>query len=162
MTLDHCNKRLVERYGRHVHDDKPIFRVVFANHELEYRKGLFGPIMVFPEVRQVPKYPYAKDCFVLEKFTFIGQQPELVNITGYSYEPVWVFRDAQNHPLPLLWDAIEFLIHKLLYARPEHRTESMDKAVHEAQIEKEANENMEILDNAMRSYSSEVVNRERV
>jgi hypothetical protein len=162
MTLSHCNKILLERYGTHVFDSKPIFRIVFSNNELEYRKGLFGPLMIFPEVRQVPKYPYAKNCFVLEKFAYIGQQPELVNVSGYSYEPIWVFQDAKGQPQELLWEAVEALIYKLMNHTIERKNDSMVRGEHQAIIDKEAEENLVILEDAMRSYSTEVVDRETV
>jgi hypothetical protein len=118
--------------------------------------------MIFPEVRQVPKYPYAKNCFVLEKFAYIGQQPELVNVSGYSYEPIWVFQDAKGQPQELLWEAVEALIYKLMNHTIERKNDAMAKSEHQAIIDKEAEENLVILEDAMRSYSTEVVDRETV
>jgi hypothetical protein len=159
-TLTLINKKLEEKYGRHVFRDTPIFRLVFSNTQLEHRKGLFGPLAVKEEVKEVPKYNYVKDAWVLEKYIFIGHQPELVNVSGYSYEPIWVFRDSNDKPIQPNYRAVEMLVDLLLYGERVKFTAQYWKDQEDKQIEKEYQENLEILGDKMRSYSTEVVNRE--
>jgi hypothetical protein len=97
-----------------------MFRIVWANDELEKRKVLeseFGVTLLFPEVREVRKYPYLKDLYVLERLVVIPDiNKNELPVSKLSYEPLWAYRDNRNNPLPPIWTATKFIIDTLYAA----------------------------------------------
>lgn len=142
MTIVEINQKLKE-FARHPIYDKPIFRIVWSDDQLDYRKGFHGMEGV-ESVKLVKKYNYIPERFVLEKYVFVGQQRELVNVNGYSYEPVYIFQDKHYNPLPVEWWAVEYAVKFLSghFAR-EHRTEKQDQSEYDA---KKVQEEAEIYD----------------
>lgn len=97
----------------------PYYRLVWSNHQLEKRKGTFcdfteGGLFIreVTEVREVPKYPYLQDRWVLERWVppHYAYNPELINSHEGSYEPFYVFEDRNGNPLPLSLKAVVFLV----------------------------------------------------
>jgi len=96
-----------------------MFRISWANDEVEMRlvqETDMGVSLLFPEVREVKKYPYLKDLYVLERLVIVPDinKAELPT-QKLSYEPIWAYRDVNNHPLPPIWDATKLVI-DVLYA----------------------------------------------
>jgi hypothetical protein len=121
-TIATINKRLEDHFG-HEHV-KPRFRVVWANDELEKRLIDCTPEgiqLLHPEVREVKKYPYLKDLYILEKLVEVPvfQQNELPT-SRLSYECIWAFRDNKGMPLPPIWDACKFVIDTMHAAMGDH------------------------------------------
>lgn len=112
-SIEALNKRLAEYYG--YRENKQRFRLVWANDEREKRWGVFedfvGDIFIrqVSEVREVPKYPFAKNRYVLEVLAS-QVSSEVMNHNGY--EPVFVF-DNNGIYLDPVWTAIEFIIHAI-------------------------------------------------
>lgn len=112
-TIEALNARLKEYFG---YDDldRAIYRIVWANDQLEKRRvdrSEMGVQFLFPEVIEVKKYPYLKDMYVLERLSIIPEENrEDLPLSRISYEPVWSFCDKKGFPLYPIWDAAKFVV----------------------------------------------------
>lgn len=112
------NDWLRANYG-HTLDGKPIWRLVWSDEQLEKIKDTFtdyqGPIYLrtVTEVREVPKYPFIKGRWMLEKIQFIDLKAEdsFVIDKKFSYECIFIFQDKFGNILPLNRDVIEIIIY---------------------------------------------------
>jgi hypothetical protein len=103
------NRKLLEDFGKL--EDKPKFRIVWSDSQLEHRKmfHVAGIQLIYPEIREVEKYPYAKSMWILEQWVpHLGNQ-EIVSVSGGSYEPVWTFRDSKGTGLRPVYPAAELI-----------------------------------------------------
>lgn len=111
-SLETINKRLLDHYGK-FEDGRPNWRVVWSDDQFEKRKithTLEGLELLHPEVREVPKYLYAKHRYILERLIPVPYSSHEELTTSTSYEPVWTFEDSQGNPLPPVWEAIYLLV----------------------------------------------------
>lgn len=115
------NKILKDQYGMDTVTGLSIFRVVWAEEQMEYRKGYyedFTPSGVFirgvEEIRYTKKYPYLKNVYVLERLVVIPviNQDDLP-ATKISYEPLHSFRRNSEAQPPSI-AACQFLIDSVL------------------------------------------------
>jgi len=118
--IEVLNQRLIDHFGLDSDTGRPMFRITWANDELEKRLTDHTPEgihLMYPEVREMRKYPYLKDLYVLERLVVVPDinQRELP-VSKLSYEPVWAYRDNDNRPLPPLWSATKFIIDTLYAA----------------------------------------------
>lgn len=119
-SIETLNQRLIDEFGIDSTSGQPMFRISWANDETEMRlmdRSDGGIEYLHPTVREVKKYPYLKDLYVLERLVAI---PE-VNLkelpaSKLSYEPIWAYRDGDNNPLPPIWPATKFIVDTLLAA----------------------------------------------
>lgn len=112
--LELVNKRLLDNYGRGV-AEKPLYRIVWSTSQIERRYGTFiketeaGIFLGYETCeRDVPKYQLFRDMWVLE-----WVQPNIGNNelrADVTYEPLYVFRDRDNNPLPYDWEIIEVIV----------------------------------------------------
>jgi hypothetical protein len=118
-SIETLNARLVDHFGIDSSTGRAMFRIVWANDELEKRLMATldsGIELLYPTVREVKKYPYLKDLYVLERLVVVPD----VNVkelptSRLSYEPLWAYRDENALPIPPIWDATKFII-DCLYA----------------------------------------------
>jgi hypothetical protein len=113
---------------------RQIFRVVWSNELAERRDGAHevwdGSIYLRTEfgVKQVLKYEYIKDRWILEKLVF---QPngEIVGSEIGHYEPVWVFWNKDGEYLKPILKAVQLILNCLLDGKPMTKAEweSLDK-----------------------------------
>lgn len=109
------NNRLRDVFGLY-YDGQPLFRLVWSDSQIEKRHGTFeqwrGPIFIreFTGVAEVPKYPWIKHRWILERREGHVANPELPE--QISYEPKWVFENEQGSVEPEWW-AIEQIIHSI-------------------------------------------------
>lgn len=100
-------------------DGRAMFRIVWADEQLEKRHGRFdifsGPIYLRTEVgvKEVPKYPYYKGCWVLEKLDPY-RHPDIVYERSKGYEPFFVFKDGNGNPLPVNRRVVEFICRAII------------------------------------------------
>lgn len=118
-SIETLNQRLIEHFGIDVSSGQAIFRIVWANDETEKRRVPTldsGIELLYPEVREVKKYPYLKDLYVLERLVIVPDmdREELAGMK-MSYEPVWAYCDGDRNPLPPIWPPTKFVI-DCLYA----------------------------------------------
>ena len=130
--IDEINKKLAEKYGLEVSSKRPIFRLVYSNTVTEKRLGDFSDftnsglfIRAVREVREVLKYNYLRDTWVLERLNWVGgENPELPEARGYSYECVWAFRDKFGTPLYPHFNIIELMLNIMINGPKEKKSES--------------------------------------
>lgn len=116
------NERLIEYFGKDVAIDKPNFRIVWTNSELEKRYDEFA---IFTEsgiylrtekgVHEVHKYEqeFQRNKWVLERLVSTAGNPYLERVTPYSYEPIWIFGCAGSDPQPI-WRAVKLLVEETI------------------------------------------------
>lgn len=113
-SIETLNQRLIDFYGNDSNTGKPIFRIVWANDQTEQRlvDTIDGYIqLLFPEVREVKKYPYMKDLYVLERLVVVPEVNEKeLPVSKLSYEPVWAYCNAKREPVPPIWQATKFIV----------------------------------------------------
>jgi len=119
-SIETLNKRLVTHYGTDSTTGREMFRIVWANDQLEkrlVRELDNGITLLFPEVREVKKYPYLKDLYVLERLVVVpDMNAHELPTQMLSYEPIWAYRDADDNPLPPIWTATKFIVDSLYAA----------------------------------------------
>lgn len=108
------NEWLSRDYGFFDGSLSPLWRIVWSHDEMEKRWMTHSPEgfeLEFPEIAFVPKYrQWADNYFIMERALPVPENVETDLSTKWSYEPVWVFRDAQNNPLPPRYDACKMII----------------------------------------------------
>lgn len=113
-SIEALNQRLIDYFGLDTVSSKPMWRIVWADDQVEKRKMDTldsGIQLLFPEIREVKKYSYLHNVYVLEHLVLVPdeQQKELADVKK-SYEPLWVFVDAVGNPLPPKWEPIKLIV----------------------------------------------------
>ena len=128
------NKWLAQHYGMTI-DGMAIYRVIWSTGLTEHRNGKYdifaGSIYVRTEVgvKEVLKYPFDQDRWILEKLINVDNNDELVTKT--SYEPLYIFKDKDGNYLPLIGKAVEYYMHVITNGTKTNKTILMDEAVKE-------------------------------
>lgn len=114
MDADSINEKLMLYYGREL-DGRQRYRVVWSTTQLEKRCGEFNEfygqiyLRTFTGIKEVQKYPWDSDRWVLEKLFYIPN-PEIISERPGSYEPVMVLKDRFGGFLPLNWRVIQLVV----------------------------------------------------
>ena len=133
-------------------DGRPLYRIVWSSGQLEKRMGDFedyyGHILIrrtYKAVREVPKYSYCMDRWILEKLVFLDPEHqtirfELITRKVYDYEPIFVFQKSNGDPLPVTWISVDWIIDSLNNRRPtwikkESEYDSDDRASEQSEID---------------------------
>ena len=118
--IDYINKQLVDNFGVDTATGKPIFRVVWADDQLEKRRVNTldsGVELLFPEIREVKKYPYMNGMYVLERLVLVPEVNEKdLPTQKQSYEPIWAFCTHEREPVQPTWPASKFIVDTLYAA----------------------------------------------
>lgn len=119
--IETINQFLKDTYGIDTDDSLPIFRVVWSEDQYEKREMKFtnsGIELLHPEVREVRKYSYLKDVYVLERRVLVPEesQKELVGLQK-SYEPLWNFKTEDDTPIRPTIAGCQFVINTVLAAQ---------------------------------------------
>lgn len=117
--IETINQSLRDLYGIDTDTARPIFRVVWAPEQTEKRLTKFtdsGFELLEPEVRELPKYQWIPDAYVLERLVLVPEvsQKDLPTLK-ISYEPIWVFIGVDGFPITPALQACKFVI-DCLYA----------------------------------------------
>lgn len=117
------NDSLKDNYGIDTVTGQAMWRVVFSDDQLEKRVTKFsdgGIQLMFPEVREVKKYPWIKHKWGLEHLVLVPehQQAELCGIKQ-SYEWIFSFDDKNGTPLPPKYEVCQFVIMMIEMAKDE-------------------------------------------
>jgi hypothetical protein len=126
--IENINRQLLEHFGKH-DTGEPIWRVVYAEEQLEKRLGTFhdfsGEIYLrtVTEVREVKKYPWDKGKYILERLVVVPAV-NLIELLGtkLSYEPMWTFEDNKQKPLPPLFRACKLVVDTVYAAQYSNHT----------------------------------------
>jgi len=112
--LKRINLLLKDNYGTIVDGSLPVFKVIWSSNVTEKRFGEFTdfldetPIRTVREVREVLKYPFAQDRYILERVIPISATARVMGLVdgNYSYEEVYTFQDRLGQFLPLREDKV--------------------------------------------------------
>lgn len=114
-SIESINRQLVDEFGIDTSTGRPIFRVVWSEDQLEKRlvdctpEGLY---LLYPEVREVKKYGgWIREKYILERLVIVPEVNEKeLPTTKLSYEPLWVFHDKEDKPVPPAYWACKFIV----------------------------------------------------
>jgi len=137
VLADRINETLADRYGRNYREEA-LFRVVWSDDQTESRLGTFEDfyhgvvyLRTVTEVREVLKYSYLPARWILERWIpgeFLKDtHNEVPSTYNGSYEPLYVFQDAQGNALPLYEEATHALVQSLLEIVSPIERRSLDK-----------------------------------
>jgi len=139
------NTRLEELYNKHIVKNQANFRLVWANDQIEKRRGTFnvyyGDIFLRQEsgIKEVPKYPWFQDEWVVERL-IENYFPDIYE-GDYVYEPVYSFKIFPT------WRAVEFMLDNLFRPRnPQPKTQKEADYREEQRFEKEKQATRDVLD----------------
>lgn len=112
--IETINQFLRDTYGIDTEDSLPIFRVVWSNDQYEKRETKYtdtGIELLHAEVRELPKYSYLKDVYVLERRVLVPEA-SIQELAGAkkSYEPLWNFKQEDGTPIPPTIYGCKFII----------------------------------------------------
>jgi len=113
-TIFVLNKRLEDRYGLGPDSLRSLWKLSWSNTQFEKRYGTYRDyvrgtnilLREVNEVREVRKYPYIENRWLLERLVPVPDINQDELITKLSYECVWAFKLGQ---LPT-WLTVEFLV----------------------------------------------------
>jgi hypothetical protein len=123
--IESINNQLRDQFGSDTITGLPMWRIVFSESQFEKRKGTYDDytpggiyLRTVTEVREVPKYSWIKERYVLERLVIVPefQQNELPT-SKLSYEPLWVFQTGSGVYLPPRFDASKLIIDSVLAAQ---------------------------------------------
>jgi hypothetical protein len=115
--MDKVINTYLKRWGTNPHGE-PNVRLVWSNDARELRRGEFnefyGDILLrtVEGVREVPKYSYIFERWVLERWFSPDSTASLeLPVSQYkgSHEPIYVFQDKWGNPLPLSLKVVELI-----------------------------------------------------
>jgi hypothetical protein len=119
---------------------EPTYRLVWSDKETEVRLGTFNDftpsglfIRTVTEAREVLKYPFIKERWILEKYIppEMAANAEIPSTMFGSYEPLYVFENAAGEYLKPTLKVVEFIINvkrqRLDRMTPAERKEFFEK-----------------------------------
>ena len=118
-TLPHdvqnINRKLVDYFGIDTVSGKPMWRISWSNDQYEKRLTEYtaeGLQLLYPEVKELPKYQWIRNRWILEHLVLI---PEIhigeLPTEKQSYEVIWTFEhQLTGEALPPLFKAAKFVI----------------------------------------------------
>lgn len=116
-TIETINYRLKRDYGFFEHTYNQLWRVVYSHDQFEKRLITHsdeGFELLEPIVITVPKYrQWADNFYILERALPVPEFVESDLADKWSYEPVWIFKDKNNNPLPPLWEVCQIVINQV-------------------------------------------------
>lgn len=141
-SIESINENLISDFGT-FSDGRPNFRVVFSDDQYEKRwtdRTDEGFQLLQPEVRLLPKYKqFIHQKYILERLVPAGPGTDLVEKT--TYEPAWVFQDANQNYLPPRFDMCKFVVDSIMAAmdkagtHPKYRDPDIDPQVRKKRVE---------------------------
>lgn len=125
-NINTINRQLRELFGIDTVSTNVMFRVTWSDDQFERRFGDWtdydasnNPIRTVTESRYVPKYPFNKGRYILERLVIVPEvsRDELCGLK-FSYEPLWVFQnmDDDTYLAPRI-DICQFIINNVLEAQ---------------------------------------------
>lgn len=114
MDVESINEKLLLYYGREI-DGRQRYRVVWSTTQLETRVGEFNEfygsifLRTFTGIKEVPKYPYDKDRWIVERLFYVKNHEIIAEKPG-SYEPIYVLKGPSGEFLPLNWKVVDLVV----------------------------------------------------
>lgn len=123
-AFNQINQRLADNFGNI--EGKANFRLVWADNEREKRTTLFteeGLQLLFPEVREMRKYPDIRERYVLERLIENLNFEELEDgkpVTQLIYQAIWNFEvyDSEKNRIGVCpnYAACKFIVETVMNA----------------------------------------------
>jgi hypothetical protein len=120
-SIELINQQLKDHFGRDVVNGLARWRVVWSDDQREKRFGEWNDfstegifLRTVSEVREVPKYSWIQQKYVLEKLCIVPNVHLDEMAEKISYEPIHVFEDNQGFPLPPKFIVCKYIIDVLL------------------------------------------------
>ena len=115
MSLERINNYLARDFGYFESSDKPIYRLVWSDIEMEYRRTNFtteGLELPYEIITLKRKYPYIDNKFVLERCLGIPSFVKTDLVNKFSYEPIYAFAigKGDEYEFDTFYGAIKFII----------------------------------------------------
>lgn len=112
--IESLNRQLMDLYGIDTVSGDPIWRIVWSDSQIEKARITRTPEgleLMFPTVMEVPKYPYIKERWVLERLVLIPEinQDELP-ASKKSYEPMWTYQTGKGDFVYPTMPATQFIV----------------------------------------------------
>jgi hypothetical protein len=118
-SIERLNYQLERNYGKF--SELPVWRIVWSEDAREQRKGTFtytdnsGNFLKEEEgIREVKKYPYIKERYVLERVLPVPEMNRDQLVTPLSYEPVFIFENKNREYLPPRWEVCHLVIEGIM------------------------------------------------
>jgi len=136
--VERMNQRLRDTFGIDTITGEPIWRISWAANEIEKRHTEFKDytssgiyIRTAKETRDVPKYPWWENMFILERLVLVPEsnQQELLG-KKTSYECLWPFHDSKENPLPPNYEVCEMVIYQVYKAQYGPKSNKLTKFKH--------------------------------
>lgn len=112
--VETINRQLVEHFGVDTLTGKPIWRVSWSNDQYEKRLTEYsdsGILLLFPEVRELPKCQWLKSRWILERLVLIPDiNSHELPTQKQSYECMWSFEDRNGEALRPSFEASKFVV----------------------------------------------------
>lgn len=115
QEVEAINKQLIEHFGVDTVTGKSIWRVSWSSDQYEKRLTAHTPEgleLLYPEVRELPKYQWIKNRWILERLVLVPEisMSELPSVKQ-SYECMWTFQHARTEEaLPPNFTVAKFVI----------------------------------------------------
>lgn len=113
-AIESLNQRLIDYFGMDTESERAIWRLSWSDFQYEQRLMRYtkeGLELLYPRVQEVPKYPYIKSRWVLERLVLIPVLDQLeLPVEQKSYEPMWIFETNKGEALPPKWEAIKHVV----------------------------------------------------
>lgn len=109
------NRQLESHFGINTDDMRPMWRVSWSDDQFEKRmtdRTDTGIILLHPEVRELPKYQWVKERWILERLTAVPES-QIKELAGAktSWECVWAFASKDTtQPVQPSFTACKFVI----------------------------------------------------
>jgi len=117
QDIQDINTQLERHFGIHTETGRPIWRISWSNDQYEKRWTDYddkGKALEFPEVRELPKYQWIRNRWILERLVSALDQKDLV--TKLSYEVAWVYKDRFGEYIVPVFEAAKFVV-DIIYAK---------------------------------------------
>lgn len=155
--------KVIKNNGSNQYGD-PLFRVVFSDDQLESRRGTFTDthaglfVRTVTEIREVKKYPWIKEKWILERWApgELSYHKDLITVKDGVYICVYVFQDVNQDYLPPLLKVAEIVINNLLNPRTPAEIEEINKKQGEALDKAE----VDTIDNEIKIESDEAATKD--
>src|SRR5215471_806676 len=115
QEVQEVNKLLVKHFGIDSITGQAMWRVVWSDDQYEKRLSTHtkdGFQLLYPEVMELPKYPWVKSRWTLERLVLIPDiHVDELPTQKMSYEPMYPFENAYTHDaIKPSFEACKFVI----------------------------------------------------
>lgn len=120
QEIQDINEKLKRHFGVDTESGNPIWRVSWSSDQYEKRLTEYtkdGFLLLQPEVRELPKYNYCKNRWILENYVFIPdltvdiEKAYAFDMRAKSYENMYTFEDGRTgDAIRPVFEACKFII----------------------------------------------------